>query len=343
VYQSAEPDDALLAVWDATSKQIVSKSIQEVDWGKSSTIAKKAEVLRMHFKLLRWVFGQFGCDPPSSCDCGCGQKHGHKRGARSTQPGAKPAAKPRRTKKRAKAKVAEAAIHTGIECDNCSVTPIRGLRHTCGICQDYDLCNQCEKEGSHGHDEDHPLIEVPNPELLEAADPGKPDKVVLDAVAAKAASTKMLAEAKLELQEARRLQAQTERMKLKAAEQEEAEKKEMEEAEEKEQKAADKLAKKLEAKARRKAQKEKSDKEEAARKGLVDTGVKSDSEDDESTAGEEDVPTTKGAKKRKPRRRDSLEIELLKRELRLHKEMSEITYQHNLTAAISRNFAYNPN
>ena len=111
MYQSAETDDIRLAVWDATSKQIVSKSIEEVDWGKSSTfkIAQELEVLRMHFKLLRWVFEQFGCDPPSSCDCGCGQKHGRKRvqgksrGGRKSRGGGKPCS----TNKRPKAKVVE--------------------------------------------------------------------------------------------------------------------------------------------------------------------------------------------------------------------------------------------
>ena len=346
VYQLEEQENYLLAVYDATEREIVNQSMQAVDWSKSSMFktADKDKVAAMHFKLLQWVFKQFGCDPPSSCDCGCGQGRGFKRkvstkSATTRRPKATaPFARVR--KKQTRAKVVKAAIHTGIECDNCSVTPIQGLRYKCSICQEYDLCEECEKEGSHGHNEDHSMIAVSYPELPAASGPGKPNPAVLDTVAEKVASTKMLADAKLEFAEASRLQAEVKRMKLKAKEQEkvkqkekeEAQETEKEEAEEKEQKreAVDKLAKKLEAKARRKAARE-----EAARKILTD------SEDDESTADEEAATTTKGVKRKQARGNHRLRLELAQRELRVHKEMAELTYQRNMAAAVSRIFADN--
>lgn len=43
------------------------------------------------------------------------------------------------------------AIHEGIECDGCSVNPIRGLRFKCSVCKNYDLCSACEERLSHEH------------------------------------------------------------------------------------------------------------------------------------------------------------------------------------------------
>lgn len=35
-------------------------------------------------------------------------------------------------------------VHKGTLCDNCGISPIIGSRFSCVICQNYDLCDQCE-------------------------------------------------------------------------------------------------------------------------------------------------------------------------------------------------------
>lgn len=39
--------------------------------------------------------------------------------------------------------------HHGIQCDNCSISPIRGIRYRCLHCADFDLCEHCENMGPH--------------------------------------------------------------------------------------------------------------------------------------------------------------------------------------------------
>ena len=39
--------------------------------------------------------------------------------------------------------------HIGIKCDNCSQMPIRGIRYMCLSCEDFDLCELCERENNH--------------------------------------------------------------------------------------------------------------------------------------------------------------------------------------------------
>ena len=53
------------------------------------------------------------------------------------------------------------SIHRGITCDICSMNPIIGIRYKSLIREDYDLCENCEKE----NDVDHPMIRmrVPHP------------------------------------------------------------------------------------------------------------------------------------------------------------------------------------
>ena len=44
-------------------------------------------------------------------------------------------------------------IHFGVECNGCGVSPILGCRYKCSVCDDYDLCEECEKKMAkeHGH------------------------------------------------------------------------------------------------------------------------------------------------------------------------------------------------
>lgn len=39
--------------------------------------------------------------------------------------------------------------HEGVECDNCEITPIVGLRFKCMDCEDFDLCEKCYGEKGH--------------------------------------------------------------------------------------------------------------------------------------------------------------------------------------------------
>jgi hypothetical protein len=51
-------------------------------------------------------------------------------------------------------------VHRFITCDGCGASPIRGLRFKCTACDDYDLCEACERKGVEtlSHSAAHPLI-----------------------------------------------------------------------------------------------------------------------------------------------------------------------------------------
>jgi len=43
------------------------------------------------------------------------------------------------------------AVHHGVTCDGCNTFPLRGIRHKCSSCPNYDLCDSCESKGIHNH------------------------------------------------------------------------------------------------------------------------------------------------------------------------------------------------
>jgi len=45
--------------------------------------------------------------------------------------------------------VEEVAVHHGVTCDGCEVSPIRGIRYKCTGCRDFDFCENCEKNVKH--------------------------------------------------------------------------------------------------------------------------------------------------------------------------------------------------
>jgi len=51
------------------------------------------------------------------------------------------------------------AVHHGITCDGCDVSPIVGVRYKSVLRADYDLCEECEKD----HDPKDPLIKIKTP------------------------------------------------------------------------------------------------------------------------------------------------------------------------------------
>ena len=54
-------------------------------------------------------------------------------------------------------------IHDGIECTLCGRENIKGIRYLCGICENYNLCQECETR--FGVEHGHPLLKIRNPEL----------------------------------------------------------------------------------------------------------------------------------------------------------------------------------
>merc|ERR1712126_234802 len=54
-------------------------------------------------------------------------------------------------------------IHHGVTCDSCEKTPIDGYRYKCVVCDDFDLCGNCEAAGRHpGHN----MMRIANPEMV---------------------------------------------------------------------------------------------------------------------------------------------------------------------------------
>ena len=50
----------------------------------------------------------------------------------------------------------------GVKCSQCKEV-IKGIRYMCGVCQKFNLCEECEKEFGMRHN--HPLLKIRKPEL----------------------------------------------------------------------------------------------------------------------------------------------------------------------------------
>ena len=57
-------------------------------------------------------------------------------------------------------------IHDGIKCNKCLKLPIIGYRYRCSICNDYNLCDECEENNSKTNSHPHLFIKIRNPEPI---------------------------------------------------------------------------------------------------------------------------------------------------------------------------------
>ena len=55
-------------------------------------------------------------------------------------------------------------VHRDIRCERCGLEPLVGYRFMCTICDDYNLCENCEEESGKRHN--HPFIKVSYPSIL---------------------------------------------------------------------------------------------------------------------------------------------------------------------------------
>ncbi len=55
----------------------------------------------------------------------------------------------------------EAQKHGRVICDGCQMAPIAGVRYMCSVCNNYDLCANCEAQGIHS---DHPMLKIRKPQ-----------------------------------------------------------------------------------------------------------------------------------------------------------------------------------
>lgn len=53
----------------------------------------------------------------------------------------------------------EVVVHRGITCDECHMSPIRGIRYKCTVRDDYDLCESCEAKQV----QPYPMVKIVNP------------------------------------------------------------------------------------------------------------------------------------------------------------------------------------
>ena len=55
-------------------------------------------------------------------------------------------------------------IHMNVTCDGCGVHPLVGVRYKCGVCPNFDFCENCEKKEALKHG--HPLVRLPSINML---------------------------------------------------------------------------------------------------------------------------------------------------------------------------------
>ena len=53
-------------------------------------------------------------------------------------------------------------VHSNVMCDGCGMLPIKGWRYKCSICDDYNLCENCEENSGHNH----PFLKITYSSLL---------------------------------------------------------------------------------------------------------------------------------------------------------------------------------
>ena len=53
-------------------------------------------------------------------------------------------------------------VHSNVMCDGCGMLPLKGWRYKCSICDDYNLCENCEEKTGHNH----PFIKITYSALL---------------------------------------------------------------------------------------------------------------------------------------------------------------------------------
>ena len=70
----------------------------------------------------------------------------------------------------------EGYIHRGITCNQCRLSPIRGIRYKCANCMDYDLCELCESQELHLKTHVFLKIRIPIPPLA------NPREVLMDSL-----------------------------------------------------------------------------------------------------------------------------------------------------------------
>ena len=64
---------------------------------------------------------------------------------------------------RLKATPKKKVVHEGYICDGCEMNPIVGCRYKCGVCPDFDYCEECEKKFSKQHG--HPFVKIYDPSM----------------------------------------------------------------------------------------------------------------------------------------------------------------------------------
>ena len=57
-------------------------------------------------------------------------------------------------------------IHQGIVCNNCNKNNIHGIRFKCFTCQDYNICEDCERYLNYIHDNSHFFIRIHDTSLF---------------------------------------------------------------------------------------------------------------------------------------------------------------------------------